>query len=235
MIRVIRSAALLSALLAFAVPSAAQDALNKRVSLDLKAMAPRDAFKVIATAIGYTVDVAPEVSTPVDIVVGNITAKTALNTICESIGCAWQVTGTVIGVKRGGPALRVPSAGSGNSTPAAGTRQTRRTAVHVEDLRRRLDQVLPADMKFENTPIAQVAERLSKATGFEITLSADTKPAQTFSADLSNRPFSAAMTAISQQLKGSMICIIRMSRDDTGKLMLISFRIGSAAGPAKRD
>jgi 5-enolpyruvylshikimate-3-phosphate synthase len=98
-----------------------------------------------------------------------------------------------------------------------------------------LDQVLPADMKFENTPIAQVAERLSKATGFEITLSADTKPAQTFSADLSNRPFSAAMTAISQQLKGSMICIIRMSRDDTGKLMLISFRIGSAAGPAKRD
>ena len=91
---------LLSAFLAFAARPAAQSssamvarsrasaptaetALNKRVSLDLKAMAPRDAFKVIASAIGYTAEVAPDVSTAVDIVVGNISARTALNTICE--------------------------------------------------------------------------------------------------------------------------------------------------------
>lgn len=68
-----------------------------------------------------------------------------------------------------------------------------------------MGQVLPADMKFENAPMAQVVERLSKATGFEITFSEDTSPGQTFSGDLGNRPFSAALKAIYQHLHGNLI------------------------------
>lgn len=201
MTRVIRGAALLSALLAFAAPSAAQDALNKRVSLDLKAMAPQDAFKVIASAIGYTVEVAPDVATPVDIVVGNITAKTALNTICESIGCTWRANGSVIRVRNATSEMIAVK----RRTPVARGDEAARRSAAVTELRRRMDQVLPADMKFENAPMAQVVERLSKATGFEIAFSEDTTPGQTFSGDLGNRPFSAALKAISQHLHGNVI------------------------------
>jgi hypothetical protein len=214
MTRVVRNVALLSAFLAFAVPSAAQDALNKRVTLDLKAMAPSDALKVIATAIGYTVDVAPDVATPVDIVVGNITAKTALNTICESIGCAWQASGTVIRVTRALPGTLASDRSQFavmRRSPGARGAQAKTGSTTIVELRRRLDQVLPADMKFENAPMAQVAERLSKATGFEITFSGDASPGRTFSGDLSNRPFSEAMKAISQ---GSFQMAVQMFAND---------------------
>src|SRR5512136_2316867 len=89
----------LGVVMVLAAPASAQDALAKRVSLDLKAMAPADAFKVIADAVGCAVDVGPDVSTPVDILVRNVTAKTALNTICESIGCSWTLAGSTITVK----------------------------------------------------------------------------------------------------------------------------------------
>ena len=70
-----------------ASPATAQDALSKRVSLDLKAMAPADAFKVIADSVGMKVTVDAKVTAPIDILVRDVTAKTALTTICESIGC----------------------------------------------------------------------------------------------------------------------------------------------------
>jgi type II secretory pathway component GspD/PulD (secretin) len=210
---------LLSALLAFAAPSAAQSspptparprasapsvdsALNKRVSLDLKAMAPRDAFKVIATAIGYTAEVAPDVSTPVDIVVGNISAKTALNTICESIGCTWQASGTVIHVEKAGHGTVVVT----RRDPATRANEVQARSAGVAELRRLMDQVLPADMKFDHAPLAEVAERLSKATGFEITLTG-ARSDETFSGDLGGRPFSAALKTICEQLDGKVAII----------------------------
>ena len=194
MTRVIAAVTLLSAILAFAAPSAAQPALDKRVSLDLKQMAHRDAFKVIADSIGYTAAVAPDVSTPVDIVIGNITARTALNTICESIGCAWRVSGTVI---------RVEKARSKMIAPVPGTRSTKARVAGVAEMRRLMDQVLPAGMKFDHAPLADVAARLSKATGLEITLRG-ALPDQTLSADFGGQPFSSALKVISGQLHGKV-------------------------------
>jgi hypothetical protein len=218
---------LLSALLAFAAPSAAQSppttsaparaaapsdqsALNKRVSLDLKAMAPPDAFKVIATAIGYTAEVAPDVATPVDIVVGNISARTALNTICESIGCTWQASGTVIHVEKTGHGTTVVTRGT-----AQRANEVEARSAGIVELRRLMDQVLPADMKFDHAPLAEVAARLSKATGFEITLMG-TRPDETFSADLGGRPFSAALKTIREQLDGTVATGIMIGRNGPG-------------------
>ncbi|OFW09560.1 MAG: hypothetical protein A3H96_19005 [Acidobacteria bacterium RIFCSPLOWO2_02_FULL_67_36] len=176
--------------------------MNKRVSLDLKAMAPRDAFKVIANAIGYTAEVAPDVSTPVDIVVGNISARTALNTICESIGCTWQASGTVIHVEKAGHGSTLVT----RRGPATRAKEVEARSAGVAELRRLMDQVLPADMKFEHVPLAEVAERLSKATGFEITLTG-ARSDETFSGDLGGRPFSAALKTISEQLDGKVAII----------------------------
>lgn len=218
----------LSALLAFAAPLAAHPSLpapaqthaaapsapsvlNKRVSLDLKGMAPRDAFKVIATAIGYTAEVAPDVSTPVDIVVGNISARTALNTICESIGCTWQASGTVIRVEKAGPA----TTGVTGRDRAQRANEVKARSAGVTELRRLMDQTLPADMKFEHVPLAEVAARLGKATGFELAL-VGARPDETFSGDLGGRPFSAALKAIGEQLDGTAATITITGRKGTG-------------------
>ncbi len=242
MTRVAPSVMLLSALLAFSARPAeqpslttrarshasapsAQSALNKRVSLDLKAMAPRDAFKVIATAIGYTAEVAPEVSTPVDIVVGNISAKSALNTICESIGCTWQASGTVIHVEKagGGTVVSMPR------DPATRVNEAEARRAGVAELRRLMDQLLPAGMKFEQVPLEEVAARLSKATGFEVTL---VGPGQTFTGDLGGRPFSAALKTIGAQLEGTVATITIIGRKGMGAPP-IKIQVAGARKPPK--
>jgi hypothetical protein len=155
-----------------AVPAAAQDRLDHRVSLDLKAMAPRDAFNVIAAAILYTVEVAPDVTTPVDIVVDNVRARTALDTICDSIGCAWEAKGEVIHVRRQPPTGPVVHRGRLESGSQASDPRGPATAA---EWKRRLEQPLPPDMKFERAPLSEVAERLGKATGFEVSFLDDTR------------------------------------------------------------
>jgi type II secretory pathway component GspD/PulD (secretin) len=234
MIRLTRIAAAVVVAAAMSASAAAQDTLAKRVSLDLKAMPPAEAFKVIAQAISHTVAVAPEVTTPVDIVVRNVTAKTALNTICESIGCTWRVTGTAItvsdlasvAISAARPQRLDARADATRARTDARPDRAEATRVASERLRARFDQKLPADMVFENTPLPQVTERLSKATGLEITISGDMPPGQTFSADLSNRPFSAALTALSQQLDGNVVCRMRLPKGEGG---IIAFHIGPKA------
>ena len=244
MTRVVPSVMLLSALLAFAARPAAQSspptqarlrgsapsaesALSKRVSLDLKAMAPGDAFNVIANAIGYTAEVAPDVSTPVDIVVSNISARTALNTICESIGCTWRASGTVIHVEKAGQAVIVGV----RRVPATGANKVGVRNAGVAEMRRLMDQPLPADMKFDHAPLGEVAARLGKATGFEITL-AGTRPDQTFSADLGGRSFWTALKAISEQLKGRVATITITARKGAGAPS-IKVHIGAVPKPRK--
>jgi hypothetical protein len=210
--RVMQGVIVLSALLAFAMSAAAQDALDKRVSLDLKAMAPREAFNVIASAIGYTADVAPDVATPVDIVIPNVTAKTALIAICDSIGCTWEANGKVIVVRK-----RAPGGLLGESARAHGFAASGEGAK--AELKRRLDTKLPADMKFDHAPVAQVAERLSKATGMGINFVSATT-GQTLTADLGDRTFSSALRTLSEQYQGSIVITLPDSR--------VSLQLGTA-------
>src|SRR5512136_2174838 len=86
-------------LLAQAAPALAQSPTAKKVTLDLNAVAPGAAFKAVGDAIGVTVTVDAAVTTPVDITVRNVSAKTALNAMCESIGCQWTITGGALVVK----------------------------------------------------------------------------------------------------------------------------------------
>jgi len=80
--------------------------------------------------------------------------------------------------------------------------------------------------------LAQVVARLAEVTGLDITLTGDTTPGQTFSADLSNRPFSAALTALSQQVKGNVVCRMTLPKDDaTGSTPMIAIQIG---GPNRK-
>jgi len=210
MSRVISLAAALGIVLAVAVPGAAQDSLAKRVSLDLKAMAPAEAFKVIGDAVGLSVDVAADVTTPVDIVVRNVTARTALNTICESIDCTWKLTGSAIAIRaKAGVALAIKRGERADKTIEFKSLKRE----HLLKISLNTHKLL-GNMVFKNAPLAEVADRLSKASGVEVTISGDIAPDQTISADLSDKPLWSALSELTRQLGGNMVCRVRSARMD---------------------
>ena len=202
MIRLTRVAALV--LLAFAVAGTAlaQDSLGKRVSLDLKAMGPAEAFKVLGDAVGMTVTVDQAVTAPVDILVRNVTAKTALTTICESIGCRWTVSGGTLVVK---PAFEVAvdvSKGTAvkKAKPVSDTNvRIQKNAKGVEQIRIALSQKLPADMKFESAALSVVSGRLSAALGLQLTITNENPAVQTLTADLSHHTLQSGLRLLSEQ------------------------------------
>ena len=171
----------LAAGLAFAaLPATAQDALSKRVSLDLKAMAPADAFKVIGDSVGMKVTVDAALTAPVDILVKNVTAKTALNTICESIACYWTISSNVISVKpRGGTSV--------SGTVNFGDAKSEKARAIADRLQASFKRTLPDGMKFENTPLAEVSARLSAALDLKIELTSADPNRSTLTADFSHK------------------------------------------------
>ena len=133
--------------------------------------------------------------------------------ICESIGCTWQSNGTVIVVRKRGPGGTLGALGHANGTAADGGAATK------SELRRRLSTMLPADMKFENAPMALVAERLSKATGLGISF-VSAKTGQTLSADLGNQTFMAALKTLSEQYRGAIVLTAQGEGNKVNRIML---------------
>jgi len=180
----------LAACLALAAsPATAQDALSKRVSLDLKAMAPADAFKVIAETVGMKVTVDAAVTTPIDILVKDVSARTALTTMCESIGCTWTVANGIVTVS---PVRRVGA--SAVAKPVRATIEQKK--LLMERIQASLKQPLPAGMKFENAPLADVSARLSEAVGLKVELTSSDPSLRTLTADFSNQTLLEALKGV---------------------------------------
>jgi type II secretory pathway component GspD/PulD (secretin) len=173
---------------------AAQDALSKRVSLDLKAMAPADAFAALASSAGVKIVVDPAVTAPVDIVVRNVTARTALTTMCESIGCQWTLEAGTLFVR---PAR--PRAAGGTDYVAVPRSTSSAEVSRILDL---LKKPLPADTKFENTPLAQVSERLSQALGMQVVLSTKDPALQTVTMDFSQMSLQDGLKRLAESSSG---------------------------------
>jgi hypothetical protein len=212
--------------LASAVPAAglAQNWLGKRVSLDLKAMAPPEAFKVLAEAVGTTVSVDPAVTTPVDILVRNVSARTALTTICESIGCQWTADAAGIAVKPlGGPVVVI----RGRMAREAQVKGTR-PAAGVERVRSALKQPLPAGTKFENASLADVSVRLSEALKLTMKITTDDPAMQTITADFSNLTLQAALRSlVDRSLNRRVQWRITFDEIDGGKSAMVDVTISS--------
>ena len=187
----VRMLALTVCIAALAAPAAAQDALSRRVSLDLKAMAPGDAFKVLADSVGLKVAVHADVTVPVDILVKNVTAKTALTTICESIGCRWTVAAGTITVRPAGEILLTMKAKRGEETA-----RKERARATVDRIKAALKQTLPADMKFENAPLDTVSSRLSEALGITLSLTSGDPHVRTLTADFGNQTLISALESL---------------------------------------
>jgi len=177
-----------------AAPALAQDATAKRVTLDLNGVAPAAAFKAVADAIGVSVTVDAAVTDPVDITVRNVSARTALTAMCESIGCRWTISGGSISVEAG-----MAFAVGVNDAAGAKSRDRAEGAAAAQAALKAVKQPLPADMKFENAPLDVVNRRLSEALNRSVELTCKDPSVQTLTMDFSNRTLQEALKSLGEQ------------------------------------
>ena len=205
-------------LLLIAAPAAsawAQDVLAKKVTVDVNAATPVSVFRAVATASGvdFTVTVDPAVTEPVDISIRNVSVKTALNAICESIGCQWTLTGKTLVVKPEA-AVKVGVVVRGERGATVDKTKAKARAQVVLDA---LKQKLPADLKFENAPLADVNARLSEALKMKVELSSRDPGVKTISLDFGGLTLQSALQALGEQegAKGPWRLTIGPEQGDT--------------------
>lgn len=182
---------LLTALVAApAPPVLAQDLESKKITLDLNTVAPADAFQAVADAIGVKAAVDGALTKPVDIAVKNVTARTALNAMCESIGCSWELTSARLVVRAAG------DAGSRAGRVYVGGKAATPEAQAVVDAFRK---ELPAGLNFENAPLADVNKRLSEAVGLPVQLKCRLPEVTTATMDFSGLTLQSALQKIGER------------------------------------
>lgn len=177
-----------------AAPALAQDATSKKVTLDLNGVAPAAAFKAVADAIGVSITVDAAVTDPVDITVRNVSARTALNAMCESVGCRWTISGASISVQAG-----MAFAVGVNDTAGAKSRDRAEGAAAAQAALKAVKQPLPADMKFEHAPLDVVNKRLSEALNRSVELTCTDASVRTLTMDFSNRTLQEALKSLGEQ------------------------------------
>jgi len=201
----------------------AQAWLGKRVSLDLKAMAPAEAFKVLAEAVGTTVTVDTAVTAPVDILVRNVSARTALTTICESIGCRWTADAAGIAV-RPGPEIHVRVARPGG----AGDPKVVRRVAAGQRLQAAFKQPLPDGFVCQNMPLATFSEKVSEALKIKVVISTDDPAMQSVTGDFSKMTLQSVLRRLAEQ-EGDRRVTMRLAINEEGNVAIM---VGK--GPAKR-
>jgi hypothetical protein len=184
-------------LVAPAAAASAQEVLARKVTLDVNAASPASVFKAVASASGasFTVTVDPAVTEPVDISVRNVSVKTALNAICESIGCQWTLSGNLLVVK---PLTSFAVGVVQHDVRIASVHEDKASA-RAQVVLSALKQKLPAGMKFENAPLGEINKRLSEVLNLNVQLGCKDPAVQTLTMDFSNLTLQAALQAIGQQ------------------------------------
>jgi TonB family protein len=150
--------------------------LERRVSVDVNKVTPVQALGMVARAMGVTLVLDPDVSERVTMRIARITTRTALDAICQSIGCSWRLDGQALhvddkpmetdSVRRLGEAFRKP---------------------------------LPSSFKFDRAPLRDVLAALSKESGVTWTVDAADASAPV-TVDLGGQTASAAAMQIAHAL-----------------------------------
>jgi len=171
-------------------PALAQDATARKVTLDLNGVEPLAAFRAVAAAIDVGVTVSPSVTDPVNIAVRNVTARTALNAMCESIGCRWNLADGILVVT----AVRDAAAETQYKVRVEGRGTTPEGQAILEAFKRKL----PGDMKFDNAPLEEISGRLTESVGLPVKLVCRDPDVKTLTMDFSGLTLASALEAIGE-------------------------------------
>lgn len=176
-------AALLVALVA-GTAGASPDALDKRVSLDLKDATVEEAFRSLAHVAGVRIDLEGVSGEPVSLELENVRVKTILNALCDSLGCRWELAGDKLRVvpvpgerpaPRVKPSLAALDAAIDLQVTNASVRDLLETVGQITSTRPIIDSAIGGkiSLELEDTPVRQVLETVCLSAGCEWSLDAE--------------------------------------------------------------
>jgi hypothetical protein len=191
---------------ASASPAVAQLNLDLKTTIDVNAAAPRDVFTSISKRLGSKLAIAPEITQPLTMHLENVTVRTALTALSETLGCRWVIDGDVLHVEPASSAQHSPSRvpgglgsglgggvggglGGGIGEGVAGDRNWN------ADIQKRYGRKTSAGFRFDNVPLSTIMNELGKVAGMEISV-ANPDPARHITIDLSNRSVGEALRLI---------------------------------------
>jgi TonB family protein len=186
------TAGLLAAAWGVAVIAAAQAPFtrpvdpDRRVFIDVNQVAPVEVLRELAPVIAARLEPSPNLpAAPVTLRLWNVRARTALNALCEMVGCRWQIDGRTLRVVPGDSPPPVP-----------------RTAEFLA----RLKKPLEGDQwRFVRAPLRDVSKALAGAVGEQVIFEG-ADPETPITVDLrGHTPFRAAffvMIAIGWDTRG---------------------------------
>ena len=99
--------------------------------------------------------------------VTHVSARTALNVVCESLGCTWRVNGARLVVSQAGTA--VGASGQAHMYVGVAKKTDADKGKMAKDLLIDLKKPLPVDMQFKDVPVSTVLRAMSEVSGIEIT------------------------------------------------------------------
>jgi hypothetical protein len=194
--------------------------LDSRLDVRVEATPAADVFRQIINGLGYELQMDPSIDAPVTLWVTHVSARTALNVVCESLGCTWRVDGNRLVVGRSGQTVITPDRKDymiGVVTkPGAG-----KPGAVALDLRAHLKKPLPVDMQFQDVPVSTILRAMSEVSGLEITAE---EP-------LLSRH--VTLTGSGKTVEDALKAVIEQAGGGTAVMFRIWDR-GNAAGPAIR-
>lgn len=214
--RIVATLAVLWAAVVFVPCSPSQEKLDRRTTIDVTAALPRDVYGSLARTLGCDLVIAPEVKQPVTMRLENVTIRTALTALSESLGCRWSmgantlniapaapgkpgpagIVGGVPGGVKGGVVGGVPGGVSGG-VPGGIVGGVPGGGVGGIDFKQRLERKTPANFHFVDVPLGTITDALGKIADLEIRV--EEPSPQHVTIDLGDRTILSAFKAIQQE------------------------------------
>jgi hypothetical protein len=205
-----------------AAAAAQKPTLDSRIDVRLEAMPAADAFRQIIDGLGYELQMDATIDAPVTLWVTHVSARTALNVLCESLGCQWRTNGTRLVVSKAGAIVAVGVMGK--------TGAERAKAV-ATDLLVNLRKPLPVDMEFTDVPVSTVLRAMSEVSGLDI--SAEEPLASTHvTLTGSGKTVEGALKTVVEQAGGGGVMVFTVK--DTGVAATPTVRIAIKPRPDKK-
>ncbi len=202
--RVVAACFILSLGIAVAMLVSAQTDLGKRVTINVTQAAPREVFELLARELGCTITVDPGVKKPLTLQVVDMPVTDVLTVICRSIECEYRFDGKNLFIK-----------------PLSASR--RRQVASMEEHSRKLESRLPADMRFDDTPLKDVLEIIGKASGLELRPWKD-EGSRKVTIDVGGQTVNQALEAVVRQIDGEGVVMMKTWAGSWGQYRLADKR-----------
>jgi hypothetical protein len=169
-----------AALLVFGSSVWGDDRLDERVSLAFEYAYPIDVFEFLAGSQGCRLSLDPAISAKVSIRLEGVRLRTALDALCESAGCRWQLDGDKLSV------VALPASGRN-----AGVSKWRDQAWVP------LGKVVPAGVRFDNVSFSAALDTMAKLAGPDMRIEVPTVSArQMLTANVGTQTVQAAVRSL---------------------------------------